>query len=228
MGTFEAFYDSPIQHPFLLWMAAAAALWFVTTRQDLHPSVRGYCGALGVLSLLDAWLSSAHIYAIGSLEGILASVVPLFFVLAGDTRFLLLAVSATGDGRLVFTRRGSAQALGLTLIVPISTQLILGLLPDSLDTPRVMFFIYEVLFVALTVGLLRFHPNVRDTRWVSRVSHFVIVYYSLWATADLIILTTGAYVADLGFLLRVLPNALYYGGLIAAMAKYAPAERRSD
>jgi hypothetical protein len=50
---------------------------------------------------------------------------------------------------------------------------------------------------------------------VQRVAHFVVIYYSLWATADLIILTTGA---DVGFAVRVLPNVLYYGGLIAVMA----------
>jgi hypothetical protein len=225
MGTFEAFYASPMQHPFLLWAAAAAALCYVATRREVDPSVRRYCGVLGVLSLLDAWLSSSHIYGIGSLSGTLASVVPLFFVLAGDFRFLLLAVSATPGGRITFSGRSGAQALGLTVIVPISTQLVLRLLPDSLDTPRVMFFLYEVSFVVLTLCLLRFHAGVAENPWTARVSRFVIVYYSLWATADLIILIAGA---DLGYLLRVVPNALYYGGLIAAMAHYAPAPRTDN
>jgi hypothetical protein len=46
-----------------------------------------------------------------------------------------------------------------------------------------------------------------------------MLYYGLWATADVIVLGIGS---DLGFLLRVLPNLLYYGGLIAAIALFAP------
>ncbi len=219
MGTFEAFYFSQTQHPVLLWLAAILALAFCLTRRGLDPSVRRYCGALGVLSLIDAWLTSQPIYGIGTLAGPLANTIPLFFVLAGDFRFLLLAVTATPPGRVEFTRRRVLLAVGLTLVVPISTQVMLALLPSSYDTPRIMFLIYEVSFVALTLCLLRFHRNVRDVPWVARVSRFVVVYYSLWAAADLIILTTGS---DLGFALRVAPNLLYYGGLIAVMGRAAP------
>jgi hypothetical protein len=52
------------------------------------------------------------------------------------------------------------------------------------------------------------------------VSRFVLLYYGLWATADVIILATGS---DLGFALRVVPNVLYYGGLIGAIGRMAPA-----
>ena len=218
MGTFEAFYASPMQHPFLLWLAAALAIGFCARRPGLASSLRRYCLGLGVLSLLDAWLSSSHIIGIGGLSGWLASVVPLFFVLAGDFRYLLLAVSASSEGTIQVSGAKVALALGLTAIVPISSQLILLLVPDSLDETRVMFFIYEVEFVALTLCLLRFHENLRRVAWVRRVSRFVIVYYSLWAGADLLILTTGA---DLGYLLRVVPNLLYYGGLIGVMGYIA-------
>jgi hypothetical protein len=51
------------------------------------------------------------------------------------------------------------------------------------------------------------------------VSLYVIGYYALWAGADAIILTSGA---DTGFLLRVLPNALYYGGFVPVVAWAAP------
>lgn len=214
-----------MQHPFLLWLVAGLAIGFCASREGLSAGLRRYCIALGVLSLLDAWLSSSHIIGIGGLSGALASVVPLFFVLAGDFRFLLFAVSATSGGGIEWTRGRTALALGVTLIVPLSTQLVLRLLPSSLDTPRVMFFVYEVAFVALTLCLLRFHANVRNVGWVRRVSRFVVVYYSLWAIADLIILTTGA---DIGYLLRVVPNVLYYGGLIFVMAQFAPVTQDPD
>ena len=215
MGTFEAFYASPTQHPFLLWAAAGAALIYCATRTNLDATVRRYCFALVVLSGLDAWMSSAHIYGIGALEGMAASVVPLFFVLAGDTRFLIVAVAGSPGGKLEINGRVAALAAGLTVLVPVTTQVILRSLPESMNHARMMFFIYEVLFVLLTLTLLRVHENVRTNPWVQRVAHFVVIYYGLWATADLIILTTGA---DIGFAVRVLPNVLYYGGLIAVMA----------
>ena len=51
------------------------------------------------------------------------------------------------------------------------------------------------------------------------MSRFVLLYYGLWAAADVILLATRA---DLGFALRVVPNLLYYGGLIAAIGWFAP------
>jgi len=222
MGVFERFYHSPIQHPGLLWAAAIVALLVVVRRRNIEPGLRRYLFALVALSLSDAWLSSQHIYGIGSLSGAAARAIPLFFVLAGDFRYLLLAVGAQEQGGMNPSASRIAAALGLTLIVPLTTQLGLALLPEALDTSRVMFLLYEVLFVALTLCLMRFHPNLRSHSWLRSVSRFVVLYYSMWALADAIILSTGS---DLGFGLRVLPNLLYYGGLIVVIACYAP-ERR--
>ena len=61
--------------------------------------------------------------------------------------------------------------------------------------------------------------RVRDNPWLRRVSRFVVLYYSLWAASDVILLATGS---DLGYALRVVPNLLYYGGLIAVIAWSAP------
>jgi hypothetical protein len=218
-GTFQAFYDSTLQHPILLWGAAAAAILLCSVRRDLAPSTRRFCIGLGILSLLDAWLTTSEIFGLGSLSGWSASAIPLFFVLAGDFRYFAFAWCAQPDGRMKFDGRSLLLALGTTLIVPVSTQGILTLLPDRLDTPRVMFFIYEVLFVLLTLALLRLLPAARTNAWVRGVSLFVVLYYSLWASADLVILATGS---DLGFLMRVVPNILYYGGLIAVMGWSAP------
>ena len=55
------------------------------------------------------------------------------------------------------------------------------------------------------------------------MSRFVLLYYGLWATADAIILATGS---DLGFAVRVVPNVLYYGGLIAVIGGAAASASR--
>ena len=83
-----------------------------------------------------------------------------------------------------------------------------------------LFLVYELAFCALTLALLRWHPNARALPWVRAVSRFVLLYYGLWAAADAMLLATGA---DLGYALRVIPNLLYYGGLVAAIAWLAPA-----
>lgn len=220
-GTLEAFYASPIQHPGLLWLAAGIALAFCLSKRGLSRSLRRYCVTLAILSFADAWLTSSPVFGLGTLQGWLASGVPLFFVLAGDYRYLFFVLTATAGGEIEPRAKSLLVAAGLTFIVPILSQVALLLLPDSLASARMLFLIYEVGFVVLTLSLMRWHPQIRTIPWTGSVSRFVVLYYSLWASADLLILTTGL---DLGYGLRVLPNLLYYGGLIATFAWFAPRE----
>jgi len=214
VGPFESFYESALQHPILLWAAAALGGAWALTRPGLAPSLRRYCGFLVVLSLLDAWLTARHVYGVGALSGVAARGVPLFFVLAGDARFLLLLGAASPRGEVEIDGRRLLVAGGLTLIVPLSSQIALAALPSDLGGARVLFLVYELAFAALALALLRWHPGVRAAPWLATVSRFVVLYYGLWASADAIILATGS---DLGFGLRLLPNALYYGGLIGVI-----------
>lgn len=216
---YAEFYDSFIQHPLLLWAAALLGLLVALSRRGLSRSVRWFCIALTILSLLDAWLTTTRILGIGSLTGAVASLVPLAFVLVGDFRYFFLIESARSDGTLAASARGLARACAWTLVVPLGSQLVITALGS--DDPRVLFLVYEILFVFLSVGIAALYlPRHTDApRWTRRVTLFVIGYYGLWAAADAIILTTGA---DMGFLLRVLPNALYYGGFVPVVAWTAP------
>lgn len=221
-GIFEAFYASSVQAPGLLWLAAAAALGVVLTRSELAPTMRRYCIGLVVLSILDAWLTANHVFGLGSLQGWLSSAVPLFFVLAGDFRYWLVVTSADADGEMRAGGASIVRAVGLTLIVPLFTQLASALAPQAFTNPRVTYLVYEVAFVALTLAALATSSRIARTAWLGRVSWYVVVYYTLWATADIVILATGS---DLGFALRVVPNVLYYGGLIAVIALSASQNR---
>lgn len=225
MGAFEAFYASPWQHPWLLWVAAVGAGAWAWQRSGLHPSVRSYCGALTLLSLVDAWLTSNHVYGIGVWTGSAASLVPLFFVLAGDFRYLVLLGVARADGRLVWSARSVLVGLAWTLIVPVLSQALLAIWPGGDPSSRVLFFVYEVAFFLLTLGILARHPAPRTVPWLVPVSRFVLLYYGLWAIADAILLSTGS---DLGFALRVVPNVLYYGGMIAMIALAASRSQAAD
>jgi hypothetical protein len=215
-GVFEAFYASDWQQPIALWLAAAIGAAIGLARRDLHPSVRAYCLALAALSGLDAWLTATNVFGIGALPGRLALFVPLGFVLAGDFRYFLFLESAQRDGRIAFAPLGVARAVGLTLIVPIVARVVSTWAAP--DNARVLFFVYESSFCALTLALLR-HPNAREHAWVRAVSGFVLLYYGLWAAADALLLATGA---DVGYAVRMIPNLLYYGGLFAAIALLAP------
>jgi hypothetical protein len=216
-GPFEAFYASAWQQPFALWLAAAVGAAICLARRDLHASVRRYGLALALLSGLDAWLTASHVFGIGALPARLSRIVPLGFVLAGDFRYLLLLESARRDGVIAFAPLRLARAAGLTLIVPIFARFVTAWAAPS--DPRVLFLVYELAFCALTVALLRHHPNAQAHAWVRALSRFVLLYYGLWAAADALLLATGA---DLGYALRVIPNLLYYGGLVAAIARLAP------
>ena len=214
MGPFEAFYTSAIQHPILLWAAAGLGFALCSTRSGLDRSLRRYCLLLTALSLTDAWLTSGHVYGLGALTGGAASAVPLFFVLAGDFRYLLLLGAADPRGAIQLSARRILAAAGLTGIVPLFAQAAVGVLPETQAGPRVLFLVYEVAFMLLTAGLMRWHPGARSVPWLAPVSRFVLLYYGLWAVADAILLLTGS---DFGFLLRVVPNLLYYGGLVGVI-----------
>ena len=222
--SFEAFYNGPVHHPGQLWAAIAAATLYAATRRRLDPGLRGYCLGLGILSALDAWLTASSPYGIGPLRGAAASAVPLFFVLAGDFRYLLLALGGTPDGRLSASPGTLARAAALTLVVPIGSQLLVMALPGESAGARTLYFVYELAFLVLAAGLARYHPNVRGSPWLRDLSRFVMLYYGLWASADAILLASGS---DLGFALRLIPNLLYYGGLIAAIAWLAPRDANS-
>src|SRR5262249_50386917 len=101
-GPFALFYASAWQHPVALWIAAPGGA-VALARGDLHASVRRYCIALTALSLLDAWLTANRVFGVGSLPPALADTLPLFFVLAGDFRYLLLLESATLGGALAYS-----------------------------------------------------------------------------------------------------------------------------
>jgi hypothetical protein len=213
--SYAEFYNSFLQHPLLLWVAALVGLSIALSQRGVSSSVRRFCVALTILSLLDAWLTTNHIPGVGPLTGRAASLVPLAFVLLGDLRYFVLIESARSDGTLSIDPRRLARACAWTLIVPLTAQLAVTALGSA--NPRVLFLIYETLFAFVALGISAFylprHGNA--LRWRRGVTRFVIAYYGLWALADAIILTTGA---DIGFLLRVVPNALYYGGLIAVVA----------
>ena len=217
--SYADFYSSFLQHPLLLWLAAIVGLAIALSRPRISRDVRRFAVAVSVLSILDAWLSANHVLGIGRLSGPIATLLPLTFVLIGDFRFFLFVELAQPDGTLFVTHTGVFKAVLWTLLVPASAQLLASM--SGSDNPRVLFLIYEALFVLLLMGFSLYYvpTSTKAQRWVRRVTGFVLLYYGLWAAADAIILATRA---DTGFLLRVVPNVFYYGGLAPLIVWTAP------
>jgi hypothetical protein len=221
--SYAEFYDSFLQHPLLLWAAALTGLALALSRRGVSRSVRRFCVALTALSLLDAWLTTTSIPGVGPLTGAASSLVPLAFVLMGDFRYFFFIESARSDGTLSSSAGIFARSFAWTLVVPVVAQLAIA--ASGSDDPRILFLVYEMLFVFLSIGIFALYlpGHSGALRWTRRVTLYVIGYYALWAGADAIILTSGA---DMGFALRVVPNALYYGGFVPMLAWTAPRHRQ--
>ncbi len=220
MGLFESYYNGTWQHPVLLWVSAATGLLLVWLRTGLAPSTRWFCTLLAFVSILDAWLTSEPVPGIGPLTGAWASGVPLTFVLLGDYRLFAWLESNTPQGAMRFTPKTLLRAVGWTLLVPVLSKPVLDFLSPVPLESRVLWLVYEVEF-ALLVGVLlwRYVPRAcAAAAWARPVCWYAISYYSLWALSDAIILAG----FDVGFLLRVVPNLMYYGGLFAFIAWTAP------
>jgi hypothetical protein len=217
--SYAEFYDSFLQHPLLLWAAALSGLALALSRRGVSRSVRRFCVALTALSVLDAWLTTTSVPGVGPLTGAASSLVPLTFVLIGDFRYFFFIESARSDGTLSLNAGVFARSFAWTLVTPLVTQL--AITASGSDDPRILFLAYEMLFVFLSIGIFALYlpRHSGALRWARRVTLYVIGYYALWAGADAIILTSGA---DAGFLLRVLPNALYYGGFVPVVAWASP------
>jgi len=179
--------------------------------------LRRYFWRFALIGGLDAWLTANTVLGLGTLPAPLGSLLPLFFVLLGDLRYFMLVEFLT-SGPKATSGGTAARMFAWTLAVPLLSSLLMRLLPVSLDTPRTLFLVYELLFlgvVGIWVGILLPRRSRRTTpgtlKVLQRISSFVLAYYALWALADVLILRgTG----DFAWGLRTLANALYYGGLL--------------
>jgi len=132
-----------------------------------------------------------------------ATGVSLLFVLLGDFRVFLLVLFLREPSLGV--SRNALRALSFTVAVPVSAWAISNLLEAWLGalSPQVLWVCHEALFVVLALWL---RAQLRDDRLVAETLVYVAVYYALWAVSDLLILSG----VSEGWLLRVLPNQLYY------------------
>jgi hypothetical protein len=221
-ASWRAFYESDLQSFWSLIVVPALFVAYLLVSPRARGAARasadahflyGYGLAFGIATVVDP-LCTGPMVAWLDLGGRAASGVMIAFVLLGDFRVFLLVFRLAGpDGRL---GRAAAEAAVWTFAVPIFAATantgLAWLRPEA--SGQRLWLIYELAFLALALFLrARVIPRraaagpAARVRRLRRVLAYVAVYYALWATADLLILYGGL---DAGWLLRALPNQLYY------------------
>lgn len=222
---FEQLYRSPLHNPVLFWVVGLPLLVFGLWRWRAHPPPERTLGAWALLFqttiLVDATLQ-------GELSPIAGapyfSGVSIGLVVLGDARWYALMLRygppLRGSPR---PRRWPLAALLLALVVPAASYAAASAI--GAGEARVLFLVYEVMFAIIALGA-RGWLHGADAEghgpWLRGVATFEAVQYLLWASADVLILTVG----DVGFLLRLFPNAMYYAAFVPFVWWTAPPEWR--
>lgn len=205
-ASWEAFYASHLQGVWLLVVPPAAFLvWLIAhgrpTADGADPRARRFVQWWTIVFTIETILDPLLI--------VYAGVPMLPFVLLGDFRVFLLLLGVARPERPLGVTVASAAAW--TVVVPVTAwgldaterALVARPLPDQL-----LWLNYEVTFALLAIGWWvafgRWHVPAR--RWLRAMLVYVIVYYLLWASADVLVLSG----LDAGWALRVVPNQLYY------------------
>jgi len=186
-------------------------------REPLGAFVDALALVFAIETIADAFTTGWLLRALGVGEGRVATAVLVVFVLLGDFRVYMVIFGATA----IAAGRRWTQAIGRavmwTFVVPVAAYAIDALLRATIGGlhPDSIWLVYEVLFVAVALALrgrLLRHDLVRadptPRRFVSAVLLYSAVYYALWAISDMLIQVFGM---DVGWLLRIVPNQLYYG-----------------
>lgn len=216
---FERIYAHPLHNPGFFWLVGLPVLIFLLRRLGERGSNRRFVlfgVAFQIAILLDAALQGE----LSPLTGATRTAVSIAFVILGDLRFFLL-----------LERFGRAPAaplwrpLASSLAVPVASTLARPLLGSD---PRQLFLLYELTFALIAVVVLGVVLPRRDLdppvrRWMTRLTCYELVQYLGWAAADVLILRGH----DVGYLLRLLPNGMYYAGFIPFAWLTAPRPLRS-
>ena len=198
---FQALYDSPFHIPVAAWVGSVVAIGVAIARKKLV----GFTIFFAVICALDAFLTGPWTPLAPDSAAMTAA--GITFVIAGDLRYFVLLLDATKSWqRLV-------AAVALAFIVPIIVQIARA---AGVTELRQVFLIYELCFFALALGIWFIVRPWSD--FVRRLTRFEIVQYGLWAGADILLLTTGA---DAAWLIRMVPNLMYYAFFLIVAARWA-------
>jgi hypothetical protein len=223
-STWQDFYDGALQG--LYAVIAVPTLFLLYRLISSRPRggvlpaasvfVDGYAIVFAIATILHPIISGPLARALGLADGPGATVVRLVFLLLGDFRVYLLIFGLIAIAAARPWKTAVGIALGWTVIVPIVAYSAATALRAAVPgvSPALIWPIYEALFAGMGWMLwARVVPaRVPSTQpalraFLRSALLYVAAYYGLWAFADLLIQVGGI---DAAWLLRVVPNQLYY------------------
>lgn len=212
----KAAYDSAWHHPFV---AYAAGLWLLFAIARRLPFLYGYLTVFLVAILADATVTGG--WSPVPLDTTAYTVFSVLFIVLGDLRYFVLAERVTRPHDALWT--SLRFALPMSLLLPVTTGIMTRTIPWMADT-RVLYAVYEGAMGVIVLALDRYRFGAREVdaetrRWVHEVSLLFALLYFGWAAADVLLLSG----VELGHLLRIVPNVLYYAAFLAFVYLRAPA-----
>jgi len=216
----KAIYDSPWHHPFVAYAVGIALLFALARRL---PFLYAYLVLFTVTILADATATGGWSpVPMGTLSYTVFSVL---FIVLGDLRYFVLVERATHPNDSL--SRVMTWSVGVSLIMPAASGVLTRVVP-AMQNDRVLYMVYEAVMGCIVLGLDRFRYAPSDApdevrRWVHRVSVLFATLYFGWALSDVVILVG----MDVGHLLRVVPNVLYYGAFLPFVFVTAPESMRA-
>lgn len=213
---FQAIYDSAWHHP---GMAFLGVFLFVVALARTQRFLVAFSILFAFEMAADALVTGAFSPSRSHPSVHFAASVAT--VVSGDFRYFLL-VEHVSRAPSTLERRGFGDgwswlvAFGLAMTVPLLSTIPQLALPHVFTSETRIFLLYEVM-VFLFVGALRVlfaHRLSRATpdlaRWVRGLTVFELAQYGAWIGSDILILGG----VELGHVVRILPNALYYCGFL--------------
>jgi hypothetical protein len=187
-------------------------------RADAAGFVDAYAIAFALETMLDPVATGPVTRALGLTAGTSTAVLVLF-VLLGDFRVYLLVFALIAIAHGHRWTAAVPLAAAATCAVPLVAYTLDALLHRAVAgvADNSIWMVYEGLFVAVALAVRAYavpRRGVADARlaaYLRALLLYVAVYYALWASIDVLIQLAGL---DVGWLLRVLPNQLYYSAWV--------------
>jgi hypothetical protein len=211
----KAAYDSAWHHPFIAYVAG---FWLLIAVARRLPFLYAYLTVFLVVILADATVTGGWSPVPPNTTTYTAFSV--LFIVLGDLRYFVLAERVTRPRESLWSVL--RFSLPMSLLMPLVTGIMTRTIPMMADT-RVLYAVYEAAMGVIVLALDRFRFSGRDVnpatqRWVREVSLLFAGLYFGWAAADVLLLAG----VELGHLLRIVPNVLYYAAFLAWVYARAP------
>ena len=223
---FEEFYRADWPQTFFLFSIPLGLLFFLPRKKGAFST---YLWLFTLMAVADPLMTGPLIHSL-QIEGPLATAVPIFFVIFGDLRFFAVLEQFRDRGESGWENRVAPwwRAIAWSFLVPVLQALLIQLFPDSFENPHATYLVYEILFFFLASFFLlhraKKNNNPETARWLKELCLLCMLYYCLWASADVFILLG----YDWGFALRLVPNLLYYGLFLPLVLLRAPGSLRES